>query len=173
VLARIKDHFEFPLFIQEWRAQRAIARMTAGRGPSWFFTGVPLDRMASFERDLDSLVKEIAASGATPVLVTHATRYQDPLDATDQRLLRQWRQLTPRATESAIVQFDHASAEPVERVAAKNHVPVVKAADAMTGHREYFVDSAHFTDLGAGVLAGLVSRAVLSVTPSSHAGQGS
>ena len=156
----LHDRLQIPSTVQAWRTRRAIARATEGRPPSWFFTDVPRDRMEAFGRDLDSLMVAIRVTGATPVLVAHATRYGPTLNAADRQILLGWRLLTPRATEAATLAFERASEQVVRDVAARRHVLLVNADSAMTGHSSYFADSQHFTDQGAGVFAGLLSRAI-------------
>ncbi len=159
----LHDRLVIPPAIQAWRTRRAIARATAGRPPSWFFTEVPRERMEAFGRDLDSLVGAIKAAGATPVLVAHATRYGSTLSTTDQRIMLGWRLLTPRATEATTLAFERESELVIREVATKRGVPLTNADSAMTGHSAYFVDSQHFTDLGAGILAGLVAHTIQSL----------
>lgn len=159
----LHDRIVIPPKIQAWRTRRAIARATAGRPAGWFFTDVPRDRLEAFGRDLDSLVKDIQAAGARPILVAHATRYGTTLSPTDRQILLGWRLLTPRATEQTTLTFERESEQTIRAVATTRRVPLTNADSAMTGHSAYFVDSQHFTDEGAGVLAGLVARTIRSL----------
>lgn len=159
-LDHLHDRLALPSAIQAWRAERAVAAATAGKPPDWLFRAVPPERMGMFVRDLDSLVVAVRASGAVPVLVAHATRYAEPLTTQDRRILWGWRLLTPRATQEVILTFERVSVDSIRRVASRRAVPLVDADRVMTGHREDFVDSQHFTDRGAGVMAGLVAHVV-------------
>jgi hypothetical protein len=159
----LHDRLTIPPAIQAWRTRRAIAGATAGRPPSWFFTEVPRERLEAFARDLDSLVGAIQTAGATPVLIAHATRYGPTLTPSDRQILLGWRLLTPRATEATTLAFERESERTIRTVATTRRVPLTNADSAMTGHSTYFVDSQHFTDEGAAVLAGLVARTIRAI----------
>ena len=156
LLARLREKFSLPAGIQDWRVRRSLAREAAQHPAGWVFTSVPHERLQMFASDIDSFVTTVRAAGAIPVLLTHATRYGDTLTASDERFLRSWRLLTPRASEATILAFDD-SANAILRGLASSGVAVVDADRALTGHQPYFVDSAHFTNLGASVMAGLLA----------------
>lgn len=163
--SRFVDHVHslvsLPTGLQTWRVRRAIRRATAGRPSDWFFQAAPPERLALFAHDLDSLVVEIAATGATPVLAVSATRYGRALSSEDRNILTQWRYIMPRATEAAILAFERASADVTRGIARSRHALTVDADSAMTGRGDEFADSQHFTERGAGVLAGLVAHTIL------------
>jgi len=142
---------------------RTIARETAGKGEEWFYTSVPDDRLALFRSHLDSLMASIRATGAVPVLVTHAMRFGDPINAEDQDLLRAWRQFTPRATEEVLLSFERKAAGTVREAALERDVPLADVAKLMTGQTKWFADFVHFNDDGAGVIAGSIARTVESI----------
>jgi hypothetical protein len=163
--SRFVDHVHslvnLPTGLQTWRVRRAIRRATAGRPPDWFFQTAPPERLALFRQDLDSLVTEVTAAGATPVLAVVATRYGRELSPEDRNILTQWRYIMPRATEPAILAFERSSADVTRRIARSRQALMVDADSVMTGHRDEFADSQHFTARGAGVLAGLVAHTIL------------
>lgn len=163
LIDHLHDRLAIPAVIQEWRTRRALARATAGRPASWFFTAVPMNRLEAFGKDLDSLLAVIRSAGAEPVVVAHATRYGASLSEADRRILLGWRLLTPRATEQTTLDFERASEGTLHGVVTARGAPLVNADSAMTGHPEYFVDSQHFTDRGAAVLAGLVARTIVAL----------
>jgi hypothetical protein len=98
LLDRLKDRIEFPAFIQRRRVAKSIERSVAGKPDTWFYRDLPADRLALYRTHLDSLIANIRASGAVPVLVTHAMRFGDPPKPEDADLLRSWHKFTPRAT---------------------------------------------------------------------------
>ncbi|HVH09641.1 MAG TPA: hypothetical protein VM736_07580 [Gemmatimonadales bacterium] len=157
LLERAHEVLHYPALIQRRRVARAVARAVAGRDSSWLFRSVPADRLNQYVADLDSLVSAIRARGATPVLVTHAMRFTVPPDPSDADVLNSWRQFTPRATTDAILAFEEAAADATRMLGARRGVLVVDAASALSGHREYFGDFVHFTNRGAGVMAGLIA----------------
>lgn len=163
LLARLHDHIHYPNFIQRRRVMKTIAQSLAGKGDGWVYTSIPDDRLALFRSHLDSLVESVRARGATPVLVTHAMRFGDPIDSEDQDVLRAWRQFTPRATEEVLIGFERKAAGVVREAARQQQVPLADVANVMTGHAKWFADFVHFTDDGAGVAAGSIARTVESI----------
>jgi hypothetical protein len=168
LLGRLKDRIDYPDFLQRRRVMKRIAYATAGKPEDWLFRSVPDDRLALFQAHLDSLVESVRARGAVPVLVTHAMRFGGSLDQQDHDLLRSWRQFSPRATERVLVGFEHKAADAVRADARRQKVPLVDVDSVMTGHRQWFADFAHFTDDGAGIIAGRIARIVeqISAAPS-------
>jgi len=160
LMGRLKDRIDYPDFLQRRRVMKRIAHETAGKPDNWLFRTVPDDRLRLFQAHLDSLVESIRARGAVPVLVTHAMRFGDSLNEQDHDLLRSWRQFSPRATEDVLIGFEREAAATVREVARRQNVPLVDVASAMTGHRQWFADFAHFTDDGAGIIAGQIARVV-------------
>jgi hypothetical protein len=167
LVERLKDRIDFPDFIQRRRVMKKIAYATRGQPDEWFYQSVPAERLALFREHLDSLVTDIRAAGAVPVLVTHAMRFGDKLDPLDHDLLRSWRQFTPRATETVLMRFEVESAAMVRELARDRDLPIADVAALMTGQTRWFADFTHFNDQGAGVAAQSIARAVLSarVTP--------
>jgi len=106
LLARMRDRVDFPSFIQRRRVMKRIAKAIEGRPEDWIYRSVPEDRVMLFRQHLDSLVGEIRATGAIPILVTHAMRFGQRLDAEDRDLLQSWRQFTPRASENVLMSFE-------------------------------------------------------------------
>jgi hypothetical protein len=161
LLARMKDRIDFPDFIQRRRVMKKIARAINGQPQDWLFRNVPDDRLLLFRQHLDSLVAAVRAGGAVPVLVTHAMRFGNRLDAQDQDLLRSWRQFTPRATENALMRFELESAATVRDLARERGVPIADVAAVMTGKTKWFADFTHFNNEGAGVIAQCIASAVV------------
>jgi len=157
---RMKDHIHYPDFIQRRRVMNKIANATKGRSEDWFYRTVPDDRLVLFRQHLDSLVAVVRATGAVPVLVTHAMRFSNRLDTEDQDLLRAWRQFTPRATERVLMRFELATAAAVRDLARARGVPMADVSSVMTGRTRWFADFVHFNDDGAAVVAQCVAGAV-------------
>jgi hypothetical protein len=160
LLARLSDRLEYPDFIQRRRVTKRIARAINGRPEEWFYRTLPNDRLSLYRRHLDSLITGVRASGAMPVLVTHAMRFGNRLDTEDQDILRAWRQYSPRATESVLMRFEQEGAETVRQLARERDVPLADAAAVMTGQTKWFADFTHFNDEGAGVIAQCIASAI-------------
>jgi hypothetical protein len=152
-IGRLRDALDQPEFFVRWNDRRQIAALTANRPASWFFDGVPEDRVALFGEDLRGLVDEVQKSGARVVLVTHAFRCATPPTADDLVLLDRTRAFSPRATAEAIHAFHGATNDEIEEIGRERAVPVIDADAILSGHPEYFGDLIHFTGGGSAVMA--------------------
>ncbi len=149
-----------PAPIQRLRIKRWIAQDTAGKPASWFFRQPPQDRLDQFMGDLDSLVTSIRTRGAQPVLMTHAMRPSVPPRPTDANVLLDWQQFNPRATTDALLGFERDAAQRMRDDAQGRGTCLVDLDHVLSGRPEYFADFAHFTDLGAAVVAGAIARTI-------------
>lgn len=164
LLARLKDRIEYPDFIQRRRVMKEIASAISGRRSGWIFDKVPKERLALFRYHLDSLITDVRAKGAIPVIVTHAMRFGGQLDEQDRDLLRSWRQFTPRATEDVLIRFELETAVLERDVAEQRNVPIADVAAVMTGRTRWFADFVHFNDEGAGIVAHCIAITIRHVT---------
>ena len=151
-----------PRWVTIRRLRRSHARTVSEHEPGWQYTAVPPDRLALFEQHLDSLVRDIHARGAEPVLMTHATRFPEPPGAEDELLMLEWSQGT-RAAPRVQLDFEQAGRRSLLELGRRRNVMVVDLAGRMTGHREWFTDYSHFTDEGAGVVAQLLRDSVVAL----------
>jgi hypothetical protein len=161
-LLRIRDAVKGAMPAVALDAFRAwsTARSRAGRPADWLFTSPPADRLERFRHDLDSLVTTIRAVGATPVLVVHANRFGRPHTG-DAAWLAAWTRFYPRATGETLLAVDRAAAEITLEVGRARGAPVVDVRGALAAAGPMaFADFSHFTNLGAGLTAGHVARAI-------------
>jgi hypothetical protein len=160
VLERARSVRVMPQFVGQWWRRRKQAARDASHPPGWLFQTVPSDRLALFEQDLDSLVRQVQALGARPLLVTHATRFRKPLSRPEQALLNDWRQFAPRATAQVILDFEDSAAAATRTLAARRDLALTDAAHLMGGRPDWFTDHQHFSASGAGHLAGLLAQRI-------------
>lgn len=85
-----------------------------------------------------------------------ASRRGTAASARRQELLRQWLRHYPRATAEALIGLEAEAVAADSAVVAADLSPAVAA-----GVDLLFTDFSHFTDLGAGVVAGLLARATV------------
>lgn len=169
LLGRALDLIEVPAFIQRRRNVRDVAALEAAHGPGWFYETVPADRVALFERDLDALVSAIAAAGALPLLVTHATGFHRPPSASQHDALVAWQRLIRKPRGHVLLDFEDAARQATLRVAERRGVDVVDAAGLMNGREEWFAaDLLHFNDAGAAALAAALASHVMTMAPGSR-----
>lgn len=158
LLEQFRNVWQTPEFLQRRRLNDWIAQATDGKPPEWFYRHAPRERLDLFTRNLDSLVKSIRARGALPIVMTHAMRLTVPAKPTDEFLLLDWRSGNPRATVDALLETEQQGAQRVRSYANAQNVCLVDLDRSLSGHSEYFADVAHFTDKGAGVVAGLITH---------------
>jgi len=157
---RFKDVVHVPAVVQNWRDDRTIAAITAGKGEDWYLRSVPEDRVQLFRADLERLAASIKARGSRPVLVTHACRSEAPPRPEDLPDLHGMLVHVPRPTPEVMAEFEAAAARAVADLGRERGIPVVDAAAVMGGRRECFADLVHFNDAGAEVIAGLLADPV-------------
>jgi len=159
---------QFPAFIQRHRVNRWLAESRAGQPPGWLFDTVPQQRLQDFVGDVEQLVCRIAATGARPVVVTHATGFHDPVLPDERDAINASNAMSPRATQSVLLRFEHAAAAGLIDMGHRRQVTVVDAASHMYGKRSWFAgDMVHLSDEGAGVIADLIAENLLREPPSS------
>jgi hypothetical protein len=157
---RLKDTAEVPAIIQKRRVQRWIAAAEQGHDDGWHFKAVPEDRLNLMSEDLQALIELVRASGAEPVLMTHAVRVASPPRAEDQQDLYAMRVYVPRATEDVLAAFEYAAAERVRGLATQTGTRLIDVAKTMNGRRERFVDLVHFSNEGNDEVAHLIVEAM-------------
>ncbi len=152
LLLRAKERFELPRFVRQRIVERELDELLRAAGKP--FDDVPADRAAQFDSDLEALIVSIVSSGATPVLVTHATGFRGEPSVDEHDELQALRRFAPRATPRVLLAFERRTAEGVRRAAKKHGLRLVDLAALMNEHREWFADDLlHFNDEGAGVAA--------------------
>ncbi len=154
------DFIHYPDFINRWRVQRRLAGMTAGKPAEWYIDSVPQDHLDEYRRDMDSIVTSIRAHGARVVVATYPDRFGGTARPEDEELLSAWRQYWPKARPAVMLAFMEEGAERVRQVGRCRGAPVADLSRVIGGHREWFDDFVHYTETGAGVVAGEVARAV-------------
>ena len=146
----LKDRFEMPEFIQDWRDKWKIEQRVSGHAPEWFFVTAPPDRLALYREHLRLLCDTVSASGAKVCLITHA--YRIPSIPTPEELseLEAARVAIPRATTQGMAAFHESAAQTIRDLGNECGVVVIDAAKVLNGKSEYFADLVHFNDAGAG-----------------------
>jgi hypothetical protein len=139
---------------------RDIDRTVASKPPGWVFEAIPEDRVLAYEEDLRAFVGAVRAIGAEPILMAHANVFSDA-EPRDEGLLTAWRRFYPRASGAVLVDFDRRVRGVTCRVAADSGVAFVDLDAHLDAPRaRFFADYSHFSDTGAGVVAGLLADAV-------------
>ncbi|MGQ0647612.1 MAG: SGNH/GDSL hydrolase family protein [Gemmatimonadaceae bacterium] len=157
VVAQLKRLAPEP--VMRW-ARRTMTERKARFSSGPRFLEVPADRMAQFEQELRAVVGTARSLGAHVVLMGHVNATMAP-GFNDPALEEAWVYQFPTASAKALSDF-HAMARALERrVAADSSITYVDLPDAFAGRWEgAFADFVHFTDGGAAVVAGALTRAI-------------
>lgn len=146
---------------REWR----LRQLRAAHPPGWVWETVPADRMALFGEQLDRLLDTIQATGTTVILATHTNRFVGASAAEvalDRRhLVDPIYNYYPRATPRVMIAVDSAANTVLREIGEKRHLTVVEIYGRIPPGASYFGDYVHFTDRGAGVVASILSDALL------------
>lgn len=163
-LERARDVINYPDFIQRMRVERGLAAIDAANDPSWFFRTVPPDRLQQYEQDLTLLVRDVQATGARVILMTHAIGFSRPVADAEVLALQGWRQILRRPTTDVLLEFEAATREATLRVGASTGIEVVDVAGHLNQDKSAFAagDLLHFNDEGAMRVATLLKQAILS-----------
>ena len=161
-LERLRDQLKeiLPTAIKSWLRRRETQQARA-HPSGWLFTTPPAERLAAFDLDLRRLVAAVHEIGATPVLVTHANAFVGR-STIDLDKLVSWEKFAPRATGTAIIAFDSLSRLTTLKIAADSQVVAADATPRLAAAPDTaFADYQHFGDLGAALMASVVTDGVL------------
>lgn len=146
--------------VMRWARRTITARRQKFSG-GVYFPDVPADRLEQFERELRKTVGMARTLGAQVVLAGHVNATMAP-GFNDAALVEAWVYQFPSATGHTLSAFHRLSRDIERRVAADSGVTYVDLPDAFAGHWEgSFADFVHFTDQGAGVVAGALAGAIM------------
>ena len=130
---------------------------------------VPDRNIQEFQADLTNFVATLRLEGTEPILVTHATRFGPKLSEQDRGLLIAWRKFFPMLKEDGFLDMELRMNGAIRKVATEQNVMLVDAASEMPRGSRYFADAVHFTTLGAGVMARLISGKLAPVLDEQNA----
>ena len=162
VLPRLQEQVKLmlPGVIATRLRARDISKSIREHPATWVLTAVPEDRVTAYDEDLRALVGAIRAIGAEPVLMAHVNVFSDD-EPRDVKLLTAWRRFYPRASGDVLIAFDQRLRTVTCRVAADSAVTLVDVEPFLASPRaQWFADYSHFSDRGAGLVSGLVARAI-------------
>lgn len=165
LLDRARDLINVPEALQRRRVDRWLEDARRGKPADWRFQSVPKDRLQLFTADVESLLASISATGATPIVVTHANGFGATPASDDERdALQALVQRAPRASEAVVLGFEAECARSLLAMAHEHGWTAVDAARTMGSRKEWFAeDFIHFNDAGAEVLAQQIAGAILSL----------
>jgi hypothetical protein len=160
--ARLRSQVKtlLPEFIQTALRRREVDKVVKDRPDGWRFTRVPEERLEMFDRDLRRVVGAIRATGAAPVLATNTNAFLGSQPASAD-MLYAWERFYPRATGEVILAFDAAARAVIRDVARDSATALADIEPAVRGPSA-FADFSHFTDSGAGAVAGVMARTIVA-----------
>lgn len=119
--------------------------------------------LSAFAADLNCAVNAARELGMTPILVTHANRFDGGTRADDPDGLTKWRLQYPELREEGFIDLERRANDVVRQLAQQERVPLVDAATQMGGQPKWFADHAHFNNEGAAQMAAILAPAIASV----------
>jgi len=158
VLERLHDSLHMPGFIQKRRLEKWIANAAANKPDDWRFAQVPDERLEFMLEDLRELIDAIRASGAEPILMTHAIRATYPPRAEDRSDLFAMRAYVPQASEEVLAEFEYIADDKLRELAAATNARLIDVARLMDGKRDRFIDLVHFSSQGHADVAQLIKN---------------
>ena len=124
---------------------------------------VPEARIDQLRSDLRAFVGELRSASVEPVLVTHATRFGDPLSASDRYFLTAWRKFYPQIEETGFLDLERRANVAIRETGLALNATVIDAAQMMSGHPGYFADFAHFTSAGGRRMGEILAEGIAPV----------
>lgn len=160
-LPRLREDFKgmLPGALLDLNRQRETeALREAGES---LFTSLPLERLDTLETHLRALVGTVRRAGAEMAFVVPRHRLADTTSVENQRWLRAWERINPKAPGHMILEFFDEGEARIRRVAADSGVQLIDPPFSPGSARNLeFADPNHFTDAGAAVLANGASTVV-------------
>ena len=161
-VARLRSQAKtiLPDFVQTALRRREVNKVLEGRPAGWRFSRIPQERLELFDRDLRRVVGAIRATGASPVLATNTNAFLGSQPASAD-MLYAWERFYPRATGEVILAFDAAARGVIRAVARDSATAMADVEPAVVGPSA-FADFSHFTDSGAGAVAGVMAQTIVA-----------
>lgn len=160
VLAKARDRIKelLPPAALTWARKAQIAWDVRDRP---VLDDVAPQSLEAFRADLECAVRAVREIGAVPIVVTHANRFAATASPDDDYWLTGWRMQYPLLRQEGLLQLETSANVVVRSVAHEQAMPLVDAANALSGDARNFADHAHFTDAGSARMASLLTVAVL------------
>ena len=157
----LKSHL--PEKVQTWMREYEIERADKN---IQVMASLPQSQVDKFQSDLDRLVQTIQQDHTGVILVTHATRFSNPLTVEDRKYLIMWRQFYPQLSESGLIDMESRMNAAMRTVGERDGVPLVDAAKLVEPGGQNFQEFSHFTDHGAYEVGTLVAQQISKQTGS-------
>jgi hypothetical protein len=140
--------------LKQWRRELAVRRAAAAyKVIPW----IPEENIRLLAVDLERLVDDLRSQGVTPILMTHASRFQPPVTGTERYHLTQWRIYFPMLEENGFLDMERRMNAAVRELVARTGTMMIDVDREMPRGPKYFGDFVHFTDAGAAEMSRIVA----------------
>lgn len=159
--ARLREEFKgmVPAALLDYNRRRQTAQLRSGGEE--LFPALPVPRLDSLDAHLRSLVGLVRRGGSEIALVIPRHRLSDTITVSEQRWLRAWELILPKATGALILAFTDSAEARIRMIAADSSVRLVDPPFPTGPERIlFFADPNHFTDRGAALMASGASAVV-------------
>jgi len=160
-LGRLRDSAAQAPLLTALRVRYVLWRDLRNQDDDRIFHNVPEDRLKDFLKDIAALAEAVAASGARPVLVTHAFKTSSPPTPAETSELTAFRIFFPRAEPAVMPAFDAAANKVLLELGRERGWPVIDAAADLNGRTADFADPVHFNDAGSEAMAKILVRGLM------------
>jgi hypothetical protein len=147
-----------PADLQNWARAREIKRSVPAYGK--VMDRIPEQNVERFAEDLRILGERMREHGITPIFLTHANRFHNPLTAEDEDFLVTWRKFYPMLSEHGFIDMEKRMNEATRALGEAHGYTVVDIARKIPAGSKYFADFTHFTDEGARLVAEHISQSM-------------
>lgn len=152
--ARLREEFKgmVPEALLDLNRRRQTVRLRA-EGEA-LFPALPVERLDSLDAHLRSLVGIVRRGGSEIALVIPRHRLSDTTAVSEQRWLRAWELILPKATGALILSFTDSAEARIRTIASDSAVRLIDPPfPSGPERRSLFADPNHFTDRGAALMA--------------------
>ncbi len=160
-LERLTDNVRQSDLVRQLRVRFVLATKLPGKDEGYVFDRAPCDRLAAYLVDLEELLDSISRSGATPILLTHASKCANPPEPRDQAELEAMRLFLLRAQPRVMAEFEANANEAMRELANRRNLALIDVDHHLTTKREYFADLVHFNEAGAGTMADFLVKELM------------
>jgi hypothetical protein len=114
----------------------------------------------AFSFDLECALEAVAAHGAVPVLVTHATWFGEGPGPRDRSKMLAWRRFYPELSEDGLLDLERRANAVARETARRRGALLFDAATELPTGAASFADFVHFNDEGARAMARGVAQEI-------------
>jgi hypothetical protein len=143
---------------KQWRRERLVRNLALGYT---VMDTIPEANVERYIADLSRLLSDLRACSVSPILITAAYRFQEPVTGSERYFLTMWRLYYPMLADDGFLDMGRRMNDAVRMLAQKTRTPLIDMDRAMPRGPKYYGDFGHFTDEGATEVGRIISDALI------------